>query len=164
MGLNMRGQVSGPFVTHKGVQLNRYASEYIDFESVLTLVKSDKFDANIQPVGDKEIEFFNIGGERINDYRVLHPRGAPIIELAEPGKLSDIIVFSELPGKPVSWWKAVDSDMRPWHGFSRAVIVRLDPSEVERIGLDALLESLEPAAAELYRYANVTLPRDVADA
>ena len=114
MGLNMRGHVSGPFITHKGVQLNRYDSRVVDFEQRLTLVYFDKFDANVQPVSDKEIEFFQIGAERINDVR-------------------DILVFAETPDKPATWWKSIAADYRPWHNFCRAVIAKLEPSEIAKL-------------------------------
>jgi len=75
MGLNMRGHVSGPFITHKGVVLNRYSSEIVDFEPVLAITYTDAFDANVQPVSDKEIEFLNMGRspQRRQGNRGLYP-------------------------------------------------------------------------------------------
>lgn len=133
MGLNMRGHVSGPFITHKGVQLNRYDSRVVDFEQRLTLVYFDKFDANVQPVSDKEIEFFQIGAERINDVRVIHRNDGKGIEVSTTGKLADILVFAETPDKPATWWKSIVTDYRPWHNFCRAVIAKLDPSEIAKL-------------------------------
>ena len=133
MGLNMRGHVSGPFITHKGVQLNRYDSRVVDFEQRLTLVYFDKFDANVQPVSDKEIEFFQIGAERINDVRVIHRNDGKGIEVSTTGKLADILVFAETPDKPSAWWKSIATDYRPWHNFCRAVIAKLDPSEIAKL-------------------------------
>ncbi|MBD8680302.1 hypothetical protein [Pseudomonas sp. CFBP 13719] len=133
MGLNMRGHVSGPFITHKGVQLNRYDSRVVDFEQKLTLVYFDTFDANVQPVSDKEIEFFQIGAERINDVRVIHRNDGKGIEVSTEGKLADILVFAETPDKPATWWKSIATDYRPWHNFCRAVIAKLDPSEIAKL-------------------------------
>lgn len=133
MGLNMRGHVSGPFITHKGVQLNRYESKVVDFEPKLTLVYFDKFDANVQPVSDKEIEFFQIGAERINDVRVIHRNDGKGIEVSTAGKLADILVFAETPNKPTTWWKSIATDYRPWHNFCRAVVAKLDPSEIAKL-------------------------------
>lgn len=164
MGLNMRGHVSGPFITHKGVILNRYASEVVDFEPALTLAYSDSFDANVQPVSDKEIEFLQIGAERINDVRVVHRNDGKGIEVSTDGKLADILVFAETPDKPATWWKSIATDFRPWHNFCRAVVAKLDQSEIDRIAGNALLVKLEPAAEEIYEYANVTLPEDVGHA
>ncbi|NMY77693.1 hypothetical protein HBO01_03245 [Pseudomonas rhodesiae] len=130
MGLNMRGHVSGPFITHKGVVLNRYSSAIVDFEPVLAITYTDSFDANVQPVGDKEIEFLQIGAERIDDFRVVHRNDGKGIELSTEGKLSDILVFAETPDKAASWWKAVNRDYRPWHNFCRAVVAKLDPAEI----------------------------------
>lgn len=130
MGLNMRGHVSGPFITHKGVVLNRYSSEIVDFEPVLAITYTDEFDANVQPVSDKEIEFLNIGAERINDVRVIHRNDGKGIEVSTPGKLADILVFAETPDKPATWWKSIATDYRPWHNFCRAVVARLDPAEI----------------------------------
>lgn len=130
MGLNMRGHVSGPFITHKGVALNRYSSEIVDFEPVLTITYTDAFDANVQPVSDKEIEFLNIGAERINDVRVIHRNDGKGIEVSTPGKLADILVFAETPDKPATWWKSIATDYRPWHNFCRAVVAKLDPAEI----------------------------------
>lgn len=130
MGLNMRGHVSGPFITHKGVILNRYTSEIIDFEPALTLSYTDSFDANVQPVGDVEIQFLQIGAERIDDFRVIHRNDGKGIELSTEGNLADILVFAETPDKPMSWWKAVNRDFRPWHNFCRAVVAKLDPAEI----------------------------------
>ena len=133
MGLNMRGHVSGPFITHKGVQLNRYESKVVDFEPKLTLVYFDTFDANVQPVSDKEIEFFQIGAERINDVRVIHRNDGKGIEVSTAGKLADILVFAETPDKPTTWWKSIATDYRPWHNFCRAVVAKLDPSEIAKL-------------------------------
>ncbi|KQQ62969.1 hypothetical protein ASF66_01035 [Pseudomonas sp. Leaf129] len=133
MGLNMRGHVSGPFITHRGVQLNRYDSRVVDFEQRLTLVYFDRFDANVQPVSDKEIEFFQIGAERINDVRVIHRNDGKGIEVSTTGKLADILVFAETPDKPATWWKSIATDYRPWHNFCRAVIAKLDPSEIAKL-------------------------------
>ena len=133
MGLNMRGHVSGPFITHKGVVLNRYTSEIIDFEPVLTLTYTDSFNANVQPVSDKEIEFLQIGAERINDVRVIHRNDGKGIEVSVPGQLADILVFAETPDKEPTWWKSIATDFRPWHNFCRAVVAKLDPAEIAKL-------------------------------
>lgn len=133
MGLNMRGHVSGPFITHKGVILNRYTSEIIDFEPALTLSYTDSFDANVQPVSDKEIEFLQIGAERINDVRVIHRNDGKGIEVSVPGQLADILVFAETPDKEPTWWKSIATDFRPWHNFCRAVVAKLDPAEIAKL-------------------------------
>lgn len=133
MGLNMRGHISGPFVTHAGVVLNRYESAVVDFDPILTLVYTDQFDANVQPASDKEIEFLQIGAERVNDIRVIHRNDGKGIEVSTDGKLADILVFSETPDKPATWWKAMATDFRPWHNFCRSVIAKLDPAEIERL-------------------------------
>ena len=133
MGLNMRGHVSGPFITHKGVILNRYTSETIDFEPVLTLTYTDSFNANVQPVSDKEIEFLQIGAERINDVRVIHRNDGKGIEVSVPGQLADILVFAETPDKEPTWWKSIATDFRPWHNFCRAVVAKLDPAEIAKL-------------------------------
>ena len=130
MGLNMRGHVSGPFITHKSVVLNRYSSEIVDFEPVLTISYTDTFNANVQPVSDKEIEFLQIGAERINDVRVIHRNDGKGIEVSTPGKLADILVFAETPDNPATWWKSIATDYRPWHNFCRAVVAKLDPAEI----------------------------------
>ena len=133
MGLNMRGHVSGPFVTHKGVILNRYSSEIVDFEPVFGLTYTDSFNANVQPVSDKEIEFLQIGAERINDVRVIHRNDGKGIEVSVPGQLADILVFAETPDKEPTWWKSIATDYRPWHNFCRAVVAKLDPAEIARL-------------------------------
>jgi len=130
MGLNMRGHVSGPFITHPGVVLNRYTSEIIDFEPAITLSYTDSFNANVQPVSDKEIEFLQIGAERINDVRVIHRNDGKGIEVSVPGQLADILVFAETPDKAPTWWKSIATDFRPWHNFCRAVVAKLDPAEI----------------------------------
>ncbi|MNN49163.1 hypothetical protein D3C81_1636730 [compost metagenome] len=160
----MRGHVSGPFVTHKGVILRRYASKVVDFEPVLTLGCTDVFDANVQPVSDREIEFLPIGAERINDVRVIHRNDGKGIEISTPDKLADLLVFAETPDKEATVWKAIATDYRPWHNFCRSVVAKLDQSEIDRIGLNVYLALLEPVTEELYQYANVTLPEDVGNA
>lgn len=133
MGLNMRGHVSGPFITHPGVVLNRYTSEIIDFEPALTLSYTDSFNANVQPVSDKEIEFLQIGAERINDVRVIHRNDGKGIEVSVPGQLADILVFAETPDKEPTWWKSIATDFRPWHNFCRAVVAKLDLAEIAKL-------------------------------
>lgn len=133
MGLNMRGHVSGPFISHRGVQRMRFSSEIIDFEPKLVMTLLDTFDANVQPASDKEIEILQIGAERINDIRVIHRNDGNGIEVSTPGNLADILVFAESPDKPVTWWKAMATDYRPWHNLCRAVIAKLDPAEIEKL-------------------------------
>lgn len=133
MGLNMRGHVSGPFISHPGVQRMRYSSQIIDFVPKLTLTLLDTFDANVQPASDKEIEFLQIGAERINDIRVIHRNDGKGIEVSTPGNLADILVFAETPDKEPTWWKAMATDYRPWHNFCRAVIAKLDPAEIAKL-------------------------------
>ncbi|HDS1780475.1 TPA: hypothetical protein QEM49_005058 [Pseudomonas putida] len=133
MGLNMRGHVSGPFVSHRGVQRMRFSSEIVDFEPKLTQTLLDTFDANVQPASDKEIEFLQIGAERINDIRVIHRNDGKGIEVSTPGNLADILVFAETPDQPATWWKAMATDYRPWHNFCRVVIAKLDPAEIEKL-------------------------------
>lgn len=133
MGLNMRGHVSGHFVSHRGVQRMRFSSEIIDFVPKLTQTLLDTFDANVQPASDKEIEFLQIGAERINDIRVIHRNDGKGIEVSTPGNLADILVFAETPDQPSTWWKAMATDYRPWHNFCRAVIAKLDPAEIEKL-------------------------------
>jgi hypothetical protein len=133
MGLNMRGHVSGPFVTHKDVVLRRYTSEIVDFDPKIDLVYTDTFDANVQPVGDTEIEFFQIGAERLNDYRVIHRNDGKGILVVGDNKLADIVIFAPTPDESITWWKCVATDYRPWHGFCRSVIARLDPAEIEKL-------------------------------
>lgn len=126
MGLNMSGHISGPFVTHTA-QLKRCTTAVIDFEPVLTLDYEDTFAANIQAATDREIEFLQIGAERIDDVRVVHRNDGLGIIISGPGKLADLIGFDG------SWWKSVNTDYRPWHNFCRATVVRLDPSEQAKV-------------------------------
>lgn len=133
MGLNMRGHVSGPFVTHRGVQRMRHTSQIINYRPRLVLTQLDTFDANVQPASDKEIEFLQISPERINDIRVIHRNDGKGIEVSGPGELADILVFAETPDKEPTWWKAMATDYRPWHNFCRAVIAKLDPDEIARL-------------------------------
>lgn len=130
MGLNMRGHVSGPFITHKGVTRQRFTVAVVDFEQVLTLALVDAFDANVQPASDREIEFLSIGAERVNDVRVVHRNDGKGIDVSTPGNLADILVFAETPDKEPTWWKAVATDFRPWRNFCRSVVVKLDPAEI----------------------------------
>lgn len=126
MGLNMDGHVSGPFVTHTAV-LKRCDNTVVDFEPVFALVYEDQFAANVQAATDREIEFLQIGAERINDVRIVHRNDGKGIVISEANKLADLIGFDG------SWWKSVNTDYRPWHNFCRATVVRLDPAEQARI-------------------------------
>lgn len=126
MGLNMSGHISGPFVTHIA-ELKRCSSAVVDFEPVFVLTYEDTFPANIQAATDREIEFLQIGAERIDDVRVLHRNDGLGIVISGPGKLADLIGFDG------SWWKSVNTDYRPWHNFCRATVVRLDPAEAAKI-------------------------------
>lgn len=122
MGLNMSGHVSGPFITHTAV-LKRCDNTVVNFKPILSLVYEDEFAANIQAATDREIEFLQIGAERINDVRIVHRNDGKGIAISEADKPADFIGFDG------SWWKTVNSDYRPWHNFCRATVVRLDPNE-----------------------------------
>lgn len=132
--INMFGHVSPPFVTHPACPLNRYSSQIVDYEPVFSLIYSDTFDANIQPLNDREIEFLQIGAERINDFRVVHRNDGLGIQISTDDKLADILLFSPYPGvEDATWWKSINTDYRPWHNFCRALVVRLDPDEIAQI-------------------------------
>lgn len=126
MSINMMGHVSAPFITHTAT-LKRCDSVVVDFEPSLALVYQDEFAANIQPASDREIEFLQIGAERVNDVRVVHRNDGKGIVISEADKLADLIGFDG------SWWKSVNTDYRPWHNFCRATVVRLDPSVAAKI-------------------------------
>ena len=133
MSINMMGQISAPFITHRP-RLVRYSETIVDFEPVFALEYEDEFDANIQAATDREIEFLSNGGERINDVRIVHRNDGLGIQVSAPDKLADILIFSDNPGVTgPTWWKALKVDYRPWHNFCHATIVRLDPAMVEEI-------------------------------
>lgn len=133
MSINMMGQISAPFITHRP-RLVRYSETIVDFEPVFALEYEDEFDANIQAATDREIEFLSNGGERINDVRIVHRNDGLGIQVSAPDKLADILIFSDNPGvTEPTWWKALKVDYRPWHNFCHATIVRLDPTVVEEI-------------------------------
>lgn len=131
MSLNMMSHVSGDFVTHK-VRLERYAARYIDHKSALALEYDDSFNANIQPASDREIEFLGIGAERVNDVRIVHRNDGKGILVSAPDNLADLLIFSDGVTEE-TYWKSVNTDFRPWRNFCRATVVRLDPSEIEKL-------------------------------
>lgn len=131
MGLSMMGHVSGPFATHT-VALRRYATKIVNFKPVLALDYDDNFLANIQQASDKEIEFLGIGGERVNDVRVVHRNDGKGIRVSTPDNLADVLIFSDGITDDI-WWKSINTDYRPWHNFCRATVVKLDPSEVQNL-------------------------------
>ena len=133
MSINMMGQISAPFITHRP-RLVRYSETIVDFEPVFALEYEDEFDANIQAATVREIEFLSNGGERINDVRIVHRNDGLGIQVSAPDKLADILIFSDNPGVTgPTWWKALKVDYRPWHNFCHATIVRLDQAVVEEI-------------------------------
>lgn len=132
--INMMGHISAPFITHPGCVMNRYSSEIIDYEPSFRLIYSDTFDANIQQLNDREIEFLQIGAERDNDYRVVHRNDGLGIQISNADRLADILYFSAYPGiEDPTWWKAIKVDYRPWHNFCYAIVCRLDPDEIAQI-------------------------------
>jgi hypothetical protein len=132
MGLNMSGHVSGPFLTHTP-ELRRYSSQIINHKPVFALEYFEpSFAANIQQASDKEIEFLNIGGERVNDVRVVHRNDGRSILVSTPDHLADILVFSDGVTE-ATWWKSINTDFRPWHNFCRATVVKLDQQEIDNL-------------------------------
>lgn len=132
MGLNMMGHVSGPFITHPAVTLERYATRFINHKPAVSLEYTDTFAANIQQATEREIEFLNIGGERINDVRVVHRNDGKGIIVSVGENLADLLIFSDGITEE-TYWKSVNTDYRPWHNFCRATVVRLDPNEIDKL-------------------------------
>lgn len=127
MSLNMRGHLVGDFVSHSQIQLMKIVTQKVDYEMVRSLQSTATFAGNVQQASGRDIEFLQLGAERINDVRVVHRNDGGGIAVSLPGTLADILLFNG------SHWKCVSVDYRPWRNYCRALVTLLDTSEVEKL-------------------------------
>lgn len=127
MSLNMRGHLVGDFVSHPAIRLLKIVTTKVDFELVRSLQSSETFLGNVQQATGRDIEFLQIGAERINDVRVVHRNDGKGIAVSEAGTLADILQFDG------HYWKCVSVDYRPWRNYCRALVSVLDKAEAEKL-------------------------------
>ena len=127
MSLNMRGHLVGDFVSHPQIQMFKIVTAKVDYEMVRSLQSTSTFAGNVQQASGRDIEFLQMGAERINDVRVVHRNDGGGIAVSAPGTLADILSFNG------SYWKCVSVDYRPWRNYCRALVTLLDPAEVEKL-------------------------------
>lgn len=127
MSLNMLGHLVGDFVSHPQIEVLKVGSTIVDHEHVRTLESRAFFKGNVQASPSADIEFLQIGAERVTDIRVVHRNDGGGIDVSRPGELADVLKFQG------AYWKCLSVDYRPWRSYCRAIVVKLDANETAKI-------------------------------
>lgn len=127
MSLNMLGHLVGDFVSHRQIKLLKITTTLVDHEQVRAFSSASVFNGNIQAAPSKDIEFLDIGAERVTDTRLVHRNDGGGIDVSGPGKLADILQFDG------AYWKCLSVDYRPWRSYCRAIVIKLDANEVAKL-------------------------------
>lgn len=117
MSLDMIGHVDNVFLS---LVINRITKggSYVNGYWVEDNTSSGSFDANIQPLNDRDIRNLGIGLERVGDVRKLYINNA-----VEDISLKDQWSFLN------QQWKTIMLDNRPWRNYCKVVVERIDNAE-----------------------------------
>lgn len=115
--LDMGGHIDGVFRSQR-VAVKAYTQGHRDAEGIWvpgTTVTAG-YDANIQPLNDREIDNLMRAGVRVLDPRKLYINSGDLTKL----ELSHDVEFLG------QRWRIVRSDIRPWRSYAKIIVSRYD--------------------------------------
>ena len=116
--LSMSGQIDSVFRSgNSPIVMKVESGSYINGIFVPGAAASYNFNANIQPLNMREIDFLNQGGERVIDPRKVYINN---------GNLDAVVLGAkwEFFGQK---WKTVKLDNRPHNSYCKVIVDRIDP-------------------------------------
>lgn len=121
MAIDMSGTIDGTFTSLTVTLLSTLDGDY-DSDGIWQdgTESQTTFQANVQPVSDKELESLELGSERINDVRRVYPASSVTFKLSPYMKLQ----FDE--GSGVKTYRIVKSDVRPWNNYAKIICEVID--------------------------------------
>lgn len=114
----MGGHIDDVFESMKGHRKGKSSGGYVDGKWVEGLPEETTHRVNLQQLNQQDINFLQIGGERIQDTRKVYVNDGLMINLKD----ADEWTFEGVSGT----YKAVSTDNRHWRNYCRFYAVRLD--------------------------------------
>lgn len=119
MSLDVLGFIDDVFQSNVATRSAHTGGSYVDGLFVEGSIVATAHNVNVQPVTNgREIEFLQMGGERVGDARVVYVNDGLTASIAE----SDKWTFTDIEGT----FKTVKVDNRPTRNYCRVVVVRVD--------------------------------------
>lgn len=115
MSLNMRGHIDSTFKSASVQRISKAGGSYVDGIWTPAPEMKQSYDANIQPLQNREIESLNIGAERINDIRKLYIN----IGVEQLSLKDDWSFYGQK-------WKTVQIDQRDARTYAKVIVERYD--------------------------------------
>lgn len=122
MSLDFNGFIDADFESIPANQITQSGGDYdADGIWVPGVEASSPYTVNIQPVNSRDIQSLQIGGERIQDYRVIHVNDGDFHALS-PDAFWDF----DANNRGVERYKVINSDIRVWRSFAYLVVCLID--------------------------------------
>lgn len=121
--IDMGGHIDDVFQSGVGSRTSKTGGGYVEgiWQEGLTNVTPHK--VNIQPLNQKDINFLQMGGERIQDTRKIYVNDGVGPSISE----ADEWTFVDVNGNSINGkFKVFSLDNRPWRNYCRFYAVRLD--------------------------------------
>ncbi|QZI90939.1 hypothetical protein MYOV024v1_p0014 [Vibrio phage PS34B.2] len=121
--IDMGGHIDDVFQSGVGSRISKTGGGYIDGKWVEGTTTTTPHKINIQPLNQKDINFLQSGGERIQDTRKIYVNDGvnPSISEADTWTLVDVN-GNAIDGE----FKCYSLDNRPWRNYCRFYAVRID--------------------------------------
>lgn len=116
MGLNMFGMIDSVFASVNAVSISTGDGSYVNGVWVPGTSTRTTFTVNMQPANEKELQFLNLGGERVHNVNKIYindPRAQTV----------DLYCDWEVEGVH---YKTIQIDNRPWRTYCKVYIERTD--------------------------------------
>ncbi len=123
VNLSMSGHIDDVFTSGVGTRASKSGGGYVDGKWVAGSETSTTHTVNIQPLNQKDINFLQLGGERVQDTRKVYVNDGTSAVIRE----ADQFTFVDSNGDAIDGtFKAYSVDNRPWRDYCKFYAVRLD--------------------------------------
>jgi len=123
MSLDMFGHIDDVFESGIGTRTAKSGGGYVDGVWVPGTESTTDHRVNIQPLNQKDINFLQLGGERVQDTHKIYVNDGISPSISE----SDTWTFVDAGGNEIDGsFKCISLDNRPWRNYCRFYAVRLD--------------------------------------
>lgn len=123
VNLSMSGHIDDVFTSGVGTRVAKSGGGYVDGKWVAGSEATTTHTVNIQPLNQKDINFLQLGGERVQDTRKVYVNDGTSAVIME----ADQFTFVDSSGDAIDGtFKAYSVDNRPWRDYCKFYAVRLD--------------------------------------
>ena len=123
MSLDMADHIGDVFESGVGTRKSKTGGGYVDGVWVPGVDSETTHRVNIQPLNQKDINFLQLGGERIQDTRRVYVNDGVSPSISE----ADTWTFVDRDGNAIDGeFKCFSLDNRPWRNYCRFYAVKLD--------------------------------------